>query len=202
MSLVGRGRKPTHNRLVSVRAMVREDLGRLAKPRSTLPVPQRLLRSHHNIARFAALGLTNTKIAERTGMSRERVGLLLKSPAMVELVASYRSRIDECFIDSVDSYFEMATQNMLSAERHIADRIGDLEEEGELLPIRDALAISRDAADRFGYGKKSTNLNVNVDFAARLEAAITRSKKAGGPLPPSEGEGVTSLPSPSTLRRI
>jgi hypothetical protein len=31
--------------------------------------------------------------------------------------------------------------------------------------------------DRFGYGKRQTNVNVNVDFAKRLEAAITRSTR-------------------------
>ena len=67
---------------------------------------------------------------------------------------------------------------MLVAERQIADRLEDAEEEGVKLPLKDLLAISRDGADRFGYGKKSAVLNTNVDFAAILEQAIARSKTA------------------------
>jgi len=60
----------------------------------------------------------------------------------------------------------------------IADKLGEAEEAGETLPVRDLIAISRDAADRFGYGKKQTNVNVNADFASMLERTIDRSRKA------------------------
>lgn len=186
-------------RVVGVRPITREDLGRLMEPRTQIGMPQKLRNSHHNVARLAALGMKNIQIAERVGMTRERVGVLLKSPAMQELVASYRERIDEVFVDSVDAYFDLATRNMVAAERHIADRIDDLDEKGELLPLREALAVSRDAADRFGYGKKATNVNLNVDFAAKLEAAISRSGKT---VPTSQavqdggGGEVVTLPPP------
>ena len=207
-------------RIVSVRSIKREDLARLEGPRRKIGMPKKLRNSHHNIARYAAIGLNNKQIGERVGMSRERVGQLLKVPAMEELVANYRERVDEAFIDGIEAYLELATSNMIAAERHIADRIAELDEDDELLPINDALKISRDAADRFGYGKKSTNVNVNVDFAAKLEDAIKRSDKVsqkhipsraravGGAGPVINGsatleeEGVPVLPSSSTLRRI
>ena len=154
-----------------------KDLERLKEPRYVASTPQSLRDSHHMIARLAAMGLRPFQIAERTGYSRVRVQQLLDSPAMEELVAQYRRKVDEEFVEGADAFFSLATQNMLAAERHIADHIAELDQTGELLPVRTALAISRDAADRFGYGKKTQNLNINVDFAAQLERAIQRSGK-------------------------
>jgi hypothetical protein len=158
-------------------ALIAADLERLKSPRYVASTPQRLRDSHHMIARLAATGLRPFKIAEATGYSRVRVQQLLDSPAMQELVSQYRAKVDDAFVENVDSYFELATSNMVAAERHIADAIAEADEAGELIPIRTALAISRDAADRFGYGKKTQNLNINVDFAAQLEKAIARSGK-------------------------
>src|SRR5512146_119446 len=159
------------------RPLVAQDLERLREPRYVASTPQTLRDSHHMIARLAAMGLRKFQIAERTGYSYVRVQALLESPAMDELVAKYRAKVDEEFVEGADAYFSLATQNMLAAERHIADAIAEADEKGELIPIRTALAISRDAADRFGYGKKTQNLNINVDFAAQLEKAIARSGK-------------------------
>ena len=159
------------------RALVAADLERLRERRHVPTTPQKLRESHHMIARFAALGLDNHEVGARTGYSRERVGVLLEAPAMKELVALYRGKIDETYVKQVDAFFELATGNMLAAERHIADTIAELDEKDELLPVRTALAISRDAADRFGFGKHTSQTNINVDFAAKLEAAIARSGK-------------------------
>jgi len=65
----------------------------------------------------------------------------------------------------------------------VADRLADQEEDPDAkpIPLRDLMAISRDAADRFGYGKHTTQTNVNVDFAAQLERAIRRSGKLADP---------------------
>src|ERR1035437_711363 len=157
--------------------LIAADLEKLKAPRYVASTPQRLRDSHHMIARLAASGLRGHQIAERVGYSRVRVNDLLSSPAMEELVAQYRLKVDEAFVENTDAYFELATSNMVAAERHIADAIAEADELGELIPIRTALAISRDAADRFGYGKKTQNLNINVDFAAQLERAIARSGK-------------------------
>jgi hypothetical protein len=171
--------------------LVAADLERLKSPRYIASTPQRLRDSHHMIARLAATGLREFKIAEATGYSRVRVQQLLDSPAMQELVSKYRAKVDDTFVEHVDSYFELATSNMVAAERHIADAIAEADEAGELIPIRTALAISRDAADRFGYGKKTQNLNINVDFAAQLERAIARS-----------GKTIDSVPEPVTTDRL
>lgn len=175
--------------------LVAADLERLKAPRHVPSIPQKLRDSHHMIARLSAAGNKPGEIAVLTGYSRERVTALLGSPAMEELVALYRAKVDEAFVANTDTFFALATQNMLAAERHIADTIAELDETGELLPVRTALAISRDAADRFGYGKKTQNLNINVDFASQLERAIARSGKEIGPSvtePPTKLVGTSS----------
>ena len=159
------------------RALVATDLERLKEPRFVAASPQKLRESHHMIARLAAAGLRPFEIEARTSYSRARIVTLLQSPAMDELVALYRNKVDERFVDGVEVFAKLATRNMLAAERHIADHIAELDEQNELLPVRTALAIRSDTADRFGFGKHTTATNINVDFAAKLEAAIERSGK-------------------------
>src|SRR5579872_1064794 len=122
-------------------ALVASDLERLREPRYVGTSPQKLRDSHHMIARLAAMGLREHKIAEQVGYSRVRVIQLLDSPAMQELVAKYRAKVNDEFVESADAFFTLATSNMLAAERHIADRIADLDEQGELLSVREALAV-------------------------------------------------------------
>lgn len=171
------GRIAQPKRILSIRPLTREDLGQLREKRANVATPAKLRDSHHNVARLIASGMKMKDVAIRSGYSLMRISTLMGSPAFEELVASYRARIDEAFIESQDDYYELATANMLKAERQIADRLDEADEAGETLPIRELALISRDAADRFGYGKKQTNVNVNVDFAAQLERAIARSGK-------------------------
>jgi hypothetical protein len=124
-----------------------------------------------------ATGLRVKEIALRSGYSVSRVLQYSSDPAFQNLVSHYREQVTEQFKESVDDYFDMATSNMLKAERQIAEKLDEADEDGTLLPTRELIAISRDAADRFGYGKKQMNVNVNVDFATQLEKAIARSGK-------------------------
>lgn len=194
---IPRGRIGSSRKIAAIRSITREDLPRLLGPRDrAASMPQKLRDSHHTIARMLATGMKRKRICELTGYTYNRISTLAASPAMAELVAHYRAQIDAAFIESQDAFFNIATQNMLAAERHIADRIAELDEEGELLPVRDAIAISRDAADRFGYGKKQTNVNVNTDFAQLLERAITRSAKVidGNVVPIRQLAGSEAVP--------
>ena len=172
--MITRGAIAQGNLIEGVRDLTREDLSKLAAPRA-VPVVQRIRDPHHRLARLVAAGLKPSKAATEAGYSYASLNLLQKDPSFQELVAHYRKLVDENFAESQDAFYSLATANMLKAERHIAEQIEIKEEAGELLSVREALAISRDAADRFGYGKKTTNVNVNVDFAAKLERASRRS---------------------------
>lgn len=169
------------------------DLERLKQPRYVASTPQKLRDSHHMIARLSASGLRGFQIAERMGYSNVRVNDLLNSPAMQELVAQYRLKVDEAFVENVDEFFSAATSNMLLAERMISDTLAEADSSGELPSLRTLDAISQGRADRFGYPKKTHNLNVNLDLADQLEKAIARSKK---------GPTLNSVAEPGEVRQL
>lgn len=185
-----RGRIATKIEILGVRELTREDLACLREPRD-VPAVQKLRDSHHRLARLIASGLKINEAAAAAGFSAARAYVLHIDPSFQDLVATYRKEVNAAFIQGQDQYYETATSNMLKAERMLAEKLDAADAEGELLPTRDLIAISRDAADRFGYGKKQTNLNVNVDFAAKLERAIQRS-----------GKTIDATPEPKLIRKV
>lgn len=174
----------------SVRDLARDDLSVLSQPRAKLRAADRFKDSHHRVARLFAAGLRHADVMAKTGYSEGRISTLHADPAFQELIAQYRKQVDAAFVASVDDYFEVATSNMLKAERMLGDALDEADAAGETLPLKTLVAISRDAADRFGYGKKQTNINVNVDFAAKLERARQRSSART-----IESSAVSQLPS-------
>lgn len=195
-------REPT---VTNVRALTRDDLALIVEARSptgngtSTSAVARLRDSHHRIARLFAAGLRIGEIVERVGYSYNRVSTLQRDPAFQELIATYRGKVDAAFEREQDEYAKLTMSNMIKAETQLAEKLEEAEENGEFLPTRDLIAISRDAADRFGYGKRQTNLNVNADFASLLEKTIARSGKGGQPAPITI-EGAVSRPSQSQSR--
>jgi pyruvate formate-lyase activating enzyme-like uncharacterized protein len=97
---------------------------------------------------------------------------------MVELVSKYRDMVTESWRESNDQFYEYIYTNGLKAQRQISEALDDADEEGSTpIPVNRLLAIAADSADRVGYTKKTTNVNINVDFAKQLEAAISRSRR-------------------------
>jgi hypothetical protein len=178
--MLHRGRPTKSVEILGIRELTRDDLACLKTPRTASAVAK-LRDPHHALARFIAAGLKINEAAGRAGFSAARAYVLHADPTFQDLVAKYRKEVDAAYVVSQDDFYSTATANMLKAERQLAERLDKADEEGELLPVRDLIAISRDAADRFGYGKKSMNVNVNVDFAAKLEAARKRSGRQDGP---------------------
>ncbi len=172
------------------RVLSREDLSLLKEKRPHKPVAQRLRDPHHRLARFIAMGHNNTVAAQLSGYSINRVAMFMTDPAFQQLVAEYRNIVNESFKEQVDEYMQLSVSNMVKAERMVAEHFDKADEEGELLPLSKLDAISQGRMDRFGYGKKQTNLNVNVDFAAQLEKARQRS-----------GRIIDQPPQPKLLRR-
>lgn len=170
-----RQRNPDSFRLKSVRPLERADLAYLQQ-KSAKPPIQNLRDSHHIVARLLASGLTHAEIARQSGRSIQSVHVLSVSPAMQELVAQYRSQDDDSWKASRDEYYDLIFSNGIKAARQIGDQLDMADDSPDnLIPINRLLAITADSSDRVGYSKKSTTLNVNVDFAAKLEAARRRS---------------------------
>lgn len=183
-----RGRVPRDKQIFEVGELTREDLGALRQKRQ-LPVVTRLRDPHHLLARLLASGLRQAEAAYRAGYSVARVVQLEADPTFRELIQSYRAQVTEAFAEQTETFVALATGNMLKAERMIAEKLEAAEEGEAEVPLKTLLSISRDAADRLGHGKKTTSVNVNVDFAGKLERARTRSKTIDGTTGPARGDG-------------
>lgn len=164
-------------KVLEVRSLTRADLEFLRQPAAKTSV-KTLRDSHHRLARLVAIGKNNLQIAADTGFSLGRISQLRQDPAFQELCAKYREQVDDIWRDHVDHMAELAVGNMVKAERHISDALDAADEpDSPPIPLRDLARITADRMDRFGYGKHNTTTNINVGFAAKLEAAIYRSRK-------------------------
>jgi hypothetical protein len=148
----------------------------LAQASSTALIDQ-YRESHHAVARMLAAGIPESYIMRRLGYTRRRLTNLQRSPAFLQLIADYKEEVFEQINQETDAFAELAITNMVAAERHINDRINLLDDANELLPLRDAMALAADGKDRFGYSKRVTQTNVNIDIAVRMDKAIERSSK-------------------------
>lgn len=164
-------------RILSVRPLVEADLERLREPSSGERL-RKIRDSHHMVCRLMASGLKLWEIASRTGFSVTRLSVLSKDPAIIDLVAHYRNLITEDWREEMDSITEDNLAAIRLSSRMIRDKLEDADESGEEVPLKTLVAIKADAADRFGYGKKTHQTNLNVDFARLLEEARARSNKA------------------------
>lgn len=163
--------------ITDIRPLTRADLSHLTVKRDAKTI-QSLRDNHHRIARAVAGGLSNADIALTCGVSISRVSSLRPDPAFVELVAHYRALITEAWVTTSDPVTEFMRANSLKAQAMISDKLDEAAEKNEFLPTRDLLGIAEFGADRTGYGKVNKNVNINVDFAAKLEEARNRSARA------------------------
>lgn len=171
-----RGKLAKPPRILAVRVLSREDLGVLKEKGNRAPARIKQFRdTHHRLARLVAAGYRNEEIMRQTGYSATRLCALKEDPAFRELVANFRDKIDTAFIDE---FAETSMSNMVRAERQIEHHLDAADETGELLPLKTLMGLTSDRADRFGYGKKTLNTNVNIDFARNLERMAARQGKA------------------------
>lgn len=180
-----RGRAARPPKAEVIRDLTPADLDLLQAPRdSHAPRVLRFRDSHHRVAMCFASGMTPRAVAAQTGYSLSRLSILQADPAFKDLIQTYRASSEATYAEFTD----IALGNMVRAERIVEDSleaIGDREaplDPGELRPLLDIIS---DRADRFGYPKRTQNLNINVDFAGRLEAARRRSGLS--PHPPTPG---------------
>lgn len=133
--------------------------------------------SHHLLAKYFAMGYGTGEAAELAGYSIARASILRGDPAFSQLVEEYRERITGKQLESVDEYYAAANRVRTKSMRMIEEKLDGIDNVDEV-PFRDLALIHSDVADRTGYPKRTVAVNVNVDFAARLDQAIARSNKA------------------------
>lgn len=180
MANLHRGKLATNPKILTVRPLTRDDLACLSDKRPTQGVAKAFRHHHHRIARMAAMGLRPHEIQAQAGISSTRWVQLQGDPAFQELVAQNRAKVDIGFVDAATELYTAVAANTINAELLVAERL-ELALEGEAdIPLKILLAISRDGADRVGLPKMkiAQNTNVNLDFAAMLEAAAKRSGRS------------------------
>lgn len=174
-----RGILAKHPRVLSVRALVPEDLKVLQERRVGAPRIKSFRESHHRVARLIASGLRNADVSRLTGYSTNRIGQLKEDPSFEQLIAEYRGKVDERWLATLDPYFEAATENMLTAEALISDRLAEAMDDPEVkIPLQHLVSITADRADRFGYGKHSTQTNEVVNFAEMMSKMAAKSGRS------------------------
>lgn len=151
------------------------------------PEPKALRHSHHALARALAEGLTPAAASIRTGYSLSRISILQKTPAFAELVETYRKGVEE---EYRDVHRAMASFHVDAVEI-LHERMVEREGTDEELPHSVLLEGIKITADRTGFGPqtKSTQVNINVNMAARVEAA----RRRAGLLKPAQ-DAVLDLP--------
>ena len=171
-----RNSRGTPYKILHVRPLDESDLPALREKSAPMARLTNLRDSHHAVARLMASGLTNVAIAEALGHSLQSMTRYRRDPAMQELVAHYRSLITDNWLEDQDQITRMSVSAITKGLRTIHDHFDEAEATGDLVPLPRALNVVSDLMDRFGYGKKSATLNMNVNYAAELEAAIARSR--------------------------
>lgn len=175
-------RRPTALRITHVRALSPSDHALLhTTPRPPLNPILKLRQSHHLLAWTLASGKSQTEAARLCGMSLNRVHTLLQDPTFSELLSRCSAEViaarAEAVITASVEFDVLQTMNRNMAERQLMDHLESAEEAGNPLPPTILNRIAIDRMDRTGYGRHTTTTNVNIGFAAKLEAAITRSRK-------------------------
>lgn len=192
-----RGRATAKVTAEIVRELTPADLALLQVERQTKAKPlQRLRDSHHRVARCFAAGMRAQQVSMQTGYSLSRLSILAADKSFQDLIEVYRKAGEEAYTE----YSDLAMENMIRGERIIADSLeaaGDTAEPLPLGELRPVLDIVADRADRFGYPRKTTAVNVNVDFAGKLESARRRSGLIDViPTPPAGEAAVSAVAAP------
>ena len=164
-------RKGSTPYIKSVRPMVRADIESLREP-SARPRLAKLNAAHRAMVRLFALGYNTTEVASHLGYSVTRVSLIRNSPAFQEQLDRFLDSADAKVQKSVDATNELMAHGRVMV---LTQMIEDVEA-GELTPAM-KLRYFDSFADRTNYHRKSTKENININFAAQIEAAFERSKK-------------------------
>ena len=153
-----------------IRDLTAADLALLETERGIQAPPIAKLRaSHHALARALAAGCKPAEAGLITGYSASRISILQKDPSFIELMDLYRDQVQ----DNFSAGLELMKVAHVEMVEEIVDRVRD---NPEKIEFNDLVTAAKTFSDRVGMGPatKNTNINVNVDFSAKLEAARRR----------------------------
>ena len=159
---------------VQVRELDEVDIALLQEERGIKAAPlKRLSERHHALARCLASGMEPGEAAITCGYVSSRVSILQVDPAFQELLEFYRADVNAKYLGMHDVLAGLSRD--AAAELHTR-----LEDEMQMEPVDKKMTIGqlgeivKLGADRTGFGPQSSQVNVNVDLAGRLQAARER----------------------------
>jgi hypothetical protein len=157
---------------VQVRALDGCDIALLSEERGTkAPALKRLSERHHALARCLAAGMEDGDAAITCGYVPSRVSILKADPAFQELLAFYRQDVNSKYLDMHGVLAGLS----LDAAMELRERLEiDMDAEEKKISVGQLMELTKLGADRTGFGPQSSQLNVNVDLASRLQAARER----------------------------
>lgn len=157
---------------VQVRELDATDIALLGEEKGTKAAPlKRLSERHHALARCLASGMEDGDAAVTCGYVASRVSILKADPAFQELLAFYRGATESKYLDMHGVLAGLS----LDAAMELRERLEDeMQSDEKKMTIGQLNELVKLGADRTGHGPQSSQLNVNVDLADRLQAARQR----------------------------
>lgn len=157
--------------VLSTRALAADDLTLLSQPAARkahgAALIKKLRDSHHALAKLLAQGMKDVEVSAITGYTTVRIRQLKEDPTFGELLSFYREQLT--IVER--SFHDRLVSVGFDALQELAHRLD--ENPAEFKP-RELKEVAEMVADRTGFGPKTTQVNVNVDLAARVEAARRR----------------------------
>lgn len=183
-----RGRAPAALCAAQVRELDETDVALLREERGVkAPALKRLSERHHALARCLASGMEEADAAITCGYVASRVSILKADPAFQELLVFYRQNVNSKYLDMHGVLAGLS----LDAAAELRERLElDIEAEDKKITVGQLMELTKLGADRTGFGPQSSQLNVNVDLAGRLQAARERVAQRRL-VPPEEGTDVS-----------
>lgn len=167
------GRQNKHVTAVIAGNLTPSDLESLQDERGTVAPPIKKLRAkHHALARSIASGVSDGDAAVLIGYTSSRVSILKSDPSFKELVRFYTAKVDDQYLGMHERMAGLG----LDAVNELSDR---LDEDAESFSNTQLLEMASRMGDRTGHGpSSSTNINVKVGLADRLQQARLRMEEA------------------------
>lgn len=166
----GRASKPMS--AVQVRELDEVDMALLGEEKGTSAPPlKRLSERHHALARCLASGMSEGDAAITCGYVASRVSILKADPAFIELLAFYKHDVNSKYLDMHGVLAGLSLDAAMELRGRLEE---DMEAEEKKISVGQLVELTKLGADRTGFGPQSSQLNVNVDLAGRLQAARER----------------------------
>lgn len=167
---MGRATKPLS--AVQVRELDDVDVALLGEEKgSRAPALKRLSERHHALARCLASGMEPGDAAITCGYVASRVSILQADPAFQELLAFYRQDVNTKYLDMHGVLAGLSQDAAMELRERLED---DIQSDDKKISMTQLMELTKLGADRTGFGPQSSQVNVNVDLAGRLQAARER----------------------------